>query len=195
MEQKELTNSMLNDLLSRAKQNDEDAFETLLSRYTPLIEGMTAQFASSYSTVEDREDLRQEAVLGFYRALVHFEIAESRVPFGYYAKECIRNRLISYLRSIKKQEQVRLLSDEEPDVEIEAADENPAAQLIRREAYLDLYETVCKTLSPYENRVWWMYLSGRTAEEIARVVGKDQKSVQNAVYRIRKKLRGVIPTP
>ncbi len=186
---------VLSGLLLLARQNNEDAFEELLTCYTPLIESMTAQFSSPHHTAEDREDLRQEAVLGFYKALMHFDIAQDKVQFGFYAKECIRNRLISYLRSIKKQEHVRLLSDEEPYEEVVDSDEDPATRLIRREAYLALYDQICKTLSPYENRVWWMYLSGRTAEEIARMEGRDQKSVQNAVYRIRQKLRAVIPNP
>ena len=72
-------------------------------------------------------------------------------------------------------------------------DENPAQSLIERESFLMLYQLISGELSDYENRIWWMYLSGRTAKEIAEQMGKDEKSVQNAIYRIRRKLRSVIP--
>lgn len=183
------------ELIVRAQKNDEESFETLLSDYAPLIESMTAQFSAPWHTVQDREDIRQEAVLGFYGALMHYDTTQKEVVFGYYAKECIRNRLISYLRSIKKHEKVFLLEDEGLAQEVEDAEQDPATDLVEKETYAALYQRVCDTLSPYENRVWWMYLSGRTAEEIAKRVGRDTRSVQNAVYRIRKKLRAVIPYP
>lgn len=183
------------ELIVRAQQSDEESFEALLSDYAPLIESMTAQFSAPWHTVQDREDIRQEAVLGFYSALMHYDTTQKEVVFGYYAKECIRNRLISYLRSIKKHEKIFLLEDEGLADEVEDAEQDPATDLVQKETYAALYQRVCNTLSPYENRVWWMYLSGRTAEEIAKRVGRDTRSVQNAVYRIRKKLRAVIPYP
>ena len=182
----------LNALILRAQGNDEEAFEELLSRYTPLIESLTSHFAASVPFLQDREDLRQEAILGFYKALTRFDTSRQEVQFGLYAKECIRNRLISYLRSLKKHENLQLLEDN-GSAELEDTEQDPANRLVEQESYAALYERIRSTLSPYENRVWWMYTSGRTASEIAVREGKDEKSVQNAIYRIRRKLRSVIP--
>ena len=183
---------ILNELILRAQGSDEEAFEELLGRYTPLIESLTSQFAAPISFMQDREDLRQEAILGFYKALTRFDASRQEVQFGLYAKECIRNRLISYARTMKKHEKVLLLEDEASE-RMEDAEQDPANRLMEQETYLDLYNRVCNLLSPYENRVWWMYLSGRTAAEIAAQLETDAKSVQNAVYRIRRKLRSVLP--
>ena len=71
--------------------------------------------------------------------------------------------------------------------------EDPACHVMEEEALALLHARIRGVLSPYENRVWWLYLSGRTAAEIGGQLGKDAKSVQNAVYRIRRKLREVIP--
>lgn len=186
--------TLLNTLICRARQNDDEAFEELLKRYTPLIENMTSQFTARCEQSEDREDLRQEAILGFYKALTRYNTDQTEVQFGLYAKECIRNRLTSYLRRIKKYEQIRPLEDENSEM-IEDAEQDPVNRIVEQENYLELYNRVCSMLSDYENRVWWMYLSGRTAAEIASKLGKDEKSVQNAIYRIRRKLRSVIPYP
>ena len=86
-----------------------------------------------------------------------------------------------------------LLDDEEAPTSMETADDsNPAKRLMDEEAYLALYRKVKQTLSDYENRIWWLYLSGRTAKDIADALQTEEKSVQNALYRIRKKLRSEI---
>jgi DNA-directed RNA polymerase specialized sigma24 family protein len=58
------------------------------------------------------------------------------------------------------------------------------------------YEMLCRTvacvLSPYENQIWQRYVAGATAAEIAARMGKDTRSVHNAIYRIRHKLRRTI---
>ncbi len=179
------------DLIRRAKSGDQTAFEELLNRYAPLINSLTAQLGTSLPTAEDNEDLRQEAVIGFYSALMRFDTEQSRVQFGLYAKECIRNSLLSHLRRIKRHKSVLLLEDGEAE---DTADESdPAQDLVEEESFLQLSRLIREELSPYENRIWWLYLSGRTAKEIAIMLGKDEKSVQNAVYRIRRKLREIIP--
>ena len=182
----------LSTLLCKAKSGDQQAFEDLLDLYAPLIDSMTRQFVNTLSMAFDREDLRQEAVLCFFHALMHFDERKTAMPFGAYAKLCIRNGLISYWRAHQKSEQPLLLDDVMPHGKEEALG-NPADSLIERENFLSLYELVCRELSDYENRIWWMYLAGRTAKEIASQLGKDEKSVQNAIYRIRRKLRTVIP--
>lgn len=177
-------------LIARAKKEEPGAFEELLERYTPLIESMTARFAPSSCSVQDREDLRQEAVLGFYRALQEYDPAQEEVQFGFFAKLCIRNRLISHLRTLKRHEVVELPEEAQ---DWEDSEQDPASRVMENETYMALYDLVRSTLSPYENRVWWLYMSGRTAGEIASRVERDERSVQNAIYRIRRKLRSIIP--
>ena len=179
-------------LLQAAKNGDQAAFEALLDMYAPLIDSMARQFVNTLSMAFDREDLRQEAVLCFFHALMHFDQDKTAMPFGAYAKLCIRNGLISYWRAQQKNGNTVLL-EEEMLAATQPTEENPADTLIEEENYLALYQQVRRELSGYENRIWWMYLSGRTAKEIAAQLGKDEKSVQNAIYRIRRKLRAVIP--
>lgn len=184
----------LTDLLLQAQGGDQKAFEELLDRYAPLIDSMTRQFSANPTfSVQDREDLRQEALVAFYRALTQFDTDRGQVQFGLYAKECIRNRLISHLRTLKRHGQVLSLEESETVDEHPSDSENPADRMAEEEAYLALCRQVSGILSDYENRVWWLYLSGRTAKEVAVLMGCDEKSVQNAIYRIRKKLRSGLP--
>ena len=187
----------LTSLIKDAQNGNQTAFEALLNRYTPLIDSLARQFAVGSALVQDYEDLRQEAILAFYHALMRFNSAQEGVLFGHYAKICVKNRLISHLRTQRQSEHV-ILWDDKVSLELEQTkndEDNPAVRVLEQENYEMLSRLVHDSLSAYENRIWWLYLSGRTAKEIAVQAGKDEKSVQNAIYRIRRKLREIIPNP
>ncbi|MBQ2735391.1 MAG: sigma-70 family RNA polymerase sigma factor [Clostridia bacterium] len=188
-----ISKDVLIGLIDAAKDGDQSAFEALLEQYTPLIDSMTERFGGSARSKQDKEDLRQEAIICFYRAMMRFDTKQERVQFGFYAKECIRNGLISSLRAFKKHEHVLLWDGESQLDTATEPDEDPVTEILENEAYLEVSKQICNALSPYENRIWWLFLAGRTAKEIARLTEKDERSVQNAIYRIRKKLRAIIP--
>ena len=60
---------------------------------------------------------------------------------------------------------------------------------MEQEAAEVLLARIRGVLSAYENRVWSLYIAGLSASAIASRLGKDPHSVENAVYRIRQKLR------
>ncbi len=178
----------LHALLLRAKGGDQEAFTALLSRYTPLLDSRLQHVRTTHMTEQDMEDLRQEAYLSFYRALMHYHLEQTEVEFGLYAKICIDNGLYSAMRSMKHLSHAPVLPLDELE-EPEDALTDPSEQLIEQEKFNALYAVIEATLSPLENRIWRLYMTGQTAPDIARTVGKDEKSVHNAIYRIRKKLR------
>ena len=183
-------------LIVSAQKGDEEAFEQLLSRYEPLIDSMVKGILDETAiTLDECDDLRQEATIGFYRALMKFDAEQTDVSFGLYAKICIRNLLFSYLRKQKAQGQPILLEDGEALMRHEDPADDLAGQLAEEEAYTELSHKIHATLSAYENQIWWLYLSGRTAKEISLSLDKNERSIQNAIYRIRRKLRAVIPNP
>lgn len=184
----------LDETILAAKQGDQNAFEQLLEQYRPLISSLVKSTVSEYNlSSPDYEDLYQEAILLFFRALTKFDNAQEAVAFGLFAKICIRNGLRTQAR--KLQSRLPILPLEESTDETDAAGDSLVSRIIEQENYRMLCDSVHATLTPYENRVWWLYLSGRTAKEIAALLEKDEKSVQNAVFRIRRKLRNVIPHP
>lgn len=181
-----------NERILAARAGDQCAFEELLKCYTPLIESLTSVFANTAESFAEHEDLRQEACIAFYNAVEKFDLLQTEVAFGAYAKICIRNRLISCLRSASARCPVVTLEEKEAPTD---AQTDPAQELLEQESYRALYSRIEDALSPYESRVWWLYVSGRTAAEIAQHVMRDERSVQNAIYRIRKKLRSTLPCP
>jgi RNA polymerase sporulation-specific sigma factor len=176
------------ELITRVKDGDESAFEELLLQYTPLIEASVAKMLGDglYSSYED--DFRQEAVVVLYNAILSYNIEQHEVEFGLFAKICISNALISQLRILKRQNIARL-SETAFDGLFANDSEDPSLKVLEQENLNALYFKIKNALSKYEYRIWHMYMSGKTAKEISLIVGKDERSVSNAIYRIRKKLR------
>ena len=156
----------LHELLKSIQNGNSGRFEALLNRYDRLICTMTNRFGTSISAA-DADDLRQEAILALYRAAMRFDLAQKEVQFGLFAKTCIRHALISHLRKQKKQEAVVLLEDDLLEAQPEQSERDPGARLIEEESYLAISERIRISLSEQENRIWWLYLSGRTAGEIS----------------------------
>ena len=170
--------------ISRAKAGEEEAFSALLEQYTPLMETLSRRFAEGFSE-QDRQDLRQEAAIAFCRALEKFD-ETGEVSFGHFAKVCMENRLTSWVR--KQRKELQNAVDALPE---ETADhtEDPARYVLEKEDYLALCEKIRDSLSAYEYQIWTRFISGQTAAEIADVLGCEKKSVENAIFRVRRKLR------
>ncbi len=166
----------------------------MLDLYKPLIESAVARFCKEEITELNREDLRQEAILSFYNSILTYDTEQEEVEFGLYAKICVTNGLVSRLRRWKNRAQAPWdpldSLDTRGEVPLSLQDfEDPSVKILEQERLRALYSVIRKCLSDYEYRVWSLYMSGRSAAEIGELVGREEKSVSNAIYRIRKKLR------
>lgn len=185
----------LNELLTKAREGSREAYLTLVSRYTPLILSMLTAVPVHDLTAQETEDLREEAERKLLDAVYTYDMTQNEVTFGLYAKVCIHNALVSELRRIEAARRVTVIPLEELDALDDhtltglSAGDDPARVAAERERYEELCRRIRTELSPLENRIWWAYLSGQTVGEIAASMKRSEKSVHNAVYRIRCKLR------
>ena len=136
----------------------------------------------------EKEDLYQEAVIAFLRALHSFD--ESRgAGFYTYASSCIKNHLLSLLRSGRRQKSAAMVDY----VSIEEAemipDRDPETDWIEKEELYDTKMRIFSVLSDFEKDVLRYYLNGFSYKEIGEKLKKSEKSVGNALSRVRKKLR------
>ena len=167
--------------LLAVKNGDNPAFSSLCEDYEALIESMTQGFYESCPNI-DKDDLRQEARMALYRAAVNFSLDQDSVTFGLYAKICIRNKLISVRRKYTTQSKLKSKRNaEEVGVTVEVT-----PSVTRRSL---LTEDVMSLLSPFEQRVFALYAQKCSYSEIARALSRSEKSIDNAIYRIKSKLR------
>ena len=178
-------------LILDVRGGDQNAFDTLLDQYRPLIDASVARFSSDESFSLYCEDLKQEASVVFYNSILAYDLEQNEVEFGLFAKICIYNALVSFLRAMKRRSAEPVA--EIPQNLITVQDfEDPSARMLEQERLKSLYAVIRKNLSELEYKVWQLYISGRSAAEIAALLSTDEKSVNNAIYRIRKKLRAVL---
>ena len=178
-------------LLDSIQAGDMVAFEQLSAKYRPLLLSTVNGIMSfgSFSLAEcDRDDLMQEALLALYKAACSYK-QQDNVRFGLYAKVCIRNAIVNAAERLSRQ---NASFDEafepvfEDTVDTEAT---PEEYLIAVERADEIQLFMEKTLAPYEKKVFSLHLAQRTYAEIADAVGKDIKSVANAIARVRAKFK------
>lgn len=181
-------------LIERARCGDQIAFSELKDQYTPLLESSVTRHKSADMTVQDIEDMRQEALIVFCNAVYNYRSSEDAVEFGLYAKICVDNGLASFVRSYLRRVKNSALPLDGIGLSLADFPKDPLQAFVDKENTAELVHSIKKTLSDYENRVWWLYVSGLSVSEIAKSLNiDDPKSVSNAIYRIRKKLRAQFP--
>lgn len=181
------------ELLIRVKGGDDSAFELLVEQYTPLILSLCSKYNRSVfsdDTLGAAADLRQELTYALYRAAMSFNTEQGDVTFGRFAKRCLENRAVSFIRKVnsnrRKEKRVAESLRREPGREHTFEVFFPG---IRDEEKNAVLETISDCLSDYEYKVFTRYAEGMSASEIARELGKDEKSVNNAVFRSKSKIR------
>ncbi len=178
-------------LIAKVGEGSREAASELISMYAPLIEASVSKFASDTMSAQDREDLRQEAVSLFLRALTCYDGERYDVEFGLYAKVCISNGLSSAVRNMNRRHDKLTVLTESIDANEDVHDDLLDG-IVEQERLRTLSSTINSNLSELERKVWWLYVSGMSAKVIAERLEKDEKSVSNAVYRIRQKLRALL---
>ena len=179
-------------LVILAKEGDEASFAFLVDKFKPLLDAAVAQYRAELLP-QDAEELSQEALVAFHSAVKSYDPSYKNVSFGLYAKICVNKAIISALRAIWRRSRTDLVPiDDTLDAFGDVGDVDPASELIERENAEELSRRISEHLSEYENRVWWLYFSGLSSAQIARVVGRSPKSVDNALCRIRQKLRALL---
>lgn len=190
-EQSYLTDSQLQ---MQALRGDSNAEEALLSRYTRVVRMCARPFVLAGG---DSEDLIQEGMMGLLSAIRSYDAA-SGVSFKSYAELCIRNRIRSALKSASRRKHLPLnsgvplddvLSEElMPEAFLSYDRRTTEEQVLDKENEQELQSAFAKHLSSFEQTVLSLYLSGMSYGEMAVQTGKSEKSIDNAVQRIRRKL-------
>lgn len=175
------------DLINQVKCRSEEAFNEICDRYKSLIDSMSRKYSSMCtSEYSVYDDFLQEAKMAFYKAIMSYDIENKDVTFGAYAKVCIRNRLVSCVRKYNSKKRVK--GDDAGVQDTQSLQDT----VVQRELGESLISVADHMLSKYEKIIFSMYVKGQKAKDISRRLGKSEKSVNNAIYRIRLKLKKTV---
>lgn len=188
--------------LVELSKRDEMAMEVLISRYKNL-----ARFkARIYFLVgADRDDIIQEGMIGLFKAVRDFD-ANKFASFRSFAELCVKRQIITAIKTATRQKHIPLNSyvslskpvyDDESertlaDTLLENVSTNPEHLILAKEMALDIEKQINADLSDFENKVFAMYLDGNSYQEIAELMNKSPKSIDNALQRIKRKIDKII---
>ena len=183
------------ELLSSLAAGDRVAEEVLAERYMRLVRSCARPL---FLAGGDSEDLIQEGMFGLLSAMRQYD-PDSGTSFRTFAEHCIRMRLYSAIKSASRLKHLPLNDgvsleqlSEDSSMQLSAAPDilrcNPEDMVLARERTEELYSELAQCLSGLENRVLVLYLQGLSYREIAFRLGKEEKAIDNAVQRIRRKL-------
>ena len=180
-------------LVESARNGDSLAITLLVVKYRSFLDKYVGLLNVP---PQYREDLIQEGFIGLLKA-VHSYDSNHECSFSTFAKHCIRNSVISELRvfsrrGIGKEISIDDLSEGAFEVVTNKADNSTEKIYIDIETSAQLHDTIFSVLSTYEAKVFGMYLAEIPYSLIASRLGKDVKSIDNAIQRIRNKLKKLV---
>lgn len=186
------------ELLLNVQNGDETAIESLIAKY----ENIVYKKASTYFLIgSDRDDVVQEGLIGLYKAICDYD-EKKLASFKSFAELCITRQIISSIKSATRQKHAPLNSYvsfykpvQEDDSErilldtiIHEGDLEPHGIIERKEHFLFWQSLLMKALTKLEWDVLYYYLQGYSYEEISDEIGRHEKSIDNALQRIKRKI-------
>jgi RNA polymerase sporulation-specific sigma factor len=187
------------ELISLHREGDAGAMDGLLARYRNFARSK----ARSYFLVgADKEDIVQEAMIGLYKAVRDFNPVKE-TSFRAFADVCVTRQIITAIKMATRQKHIPLntyvslskplATDEEPDralMDVIQTHEvtDPAELLISSEELRSMRMAFAEILSDFEIEVLHLYVEGKSYQEIAVLLGRELKAVDNALQRIKRKV-------
>ena len=180
-------------LIELLRAGDAAVEDFLMNKYKSLVR---SRARTLYLEGGDTEDLLQEGMWGLFKAIREYD-PEKEASFRTFAELCMTRQMYTAISkaSQKKHEMLNKyvsLSEDEEGTEAFAPTPGPEELVVDRAGADELLEKIKKTLSPMETRVLDLYLSGMDYHEIAARLQKSDKSIDNALQRIRAKARLLI---
>ena len=193
------------ELIQAWNDGNEYAFNVLLERYKPMMRSVARKY---FLIGADNDDLIQEGMIGFYKSIMSFD-ENKNIDFLPFARMCVERQIITAVKNAGRKKHKPLneyistsgVSDDksensQSDLLLgagasvqDAAD--PEEIMLQSEKISIVYKEIESRLSNFERKVLDLFISGMTYQEMAASLNKPEKSVDNAIQRIKKKLKGI----
>lgn len=188
------------ELLDSIYSVNEDASNILLYKYRPLIVNIAQKHLKYCNGGLDLNDLIQEGMLGLNDAIKSFD-DNKEANFGTYAKLCIERKIKTLIKSSQSYKN-RFLNDAvmleyvQDDVTIDKNlmdnETNPDKVIEENENIDNLIKKLDEQLSDFERQVFELKMQNLSYREIAELLDKDPKIIDNTIQRVRNKLKKII---
>lgn len=194
------------ELIAIYREGEHNAIDLLIQRYKKFVRN---RIRVNFFIGVDKDDLIQEGMIGLFKAICDYN-PEREASFKSFATLCVTRQISTAFKAVSRQKHIPLnrsislsvpisnkSSDEEDegitlmDVIKNNVSPTPEDEVISKENVEDINDYIVKALSALEIEVVHLYMDGKNYKEIAKVLDKSPKSIDNALQRIKKKLEGV----
>lgn len=192
------------ELIDRLRRGEEPIMDYICDKYKNLVR---SKAKSMFILGADSEDLIQEGMIGLFKAVRDFDSGRD-ASFHTFAELCISRQMYTAVQASKRQKHFPLntyvsldssetVSDGQDGMILaellaDRAEQSPEELFLDKERVAYLEETIEKELSDFEHQVLDLYMTGMSYTEIAKVLGRDEKATDNALQRLKSKIRKML---
>ncbi len=187
------------ELICKYRDGDKQIMDYLMEKYKNLVR---KEANAMFLLGGENDDLIQEGMIGLFKAIQDYN-EEKEASFYTFARLCVTRQMYSAIEASKRKKHSPLnsyisLYDNDEDQgslidQMEASEESNPEELFISQEYAEVLERKLKdSLSDLEKRVLYMYVSGFDYRTIAKLLDKSDKTVDNALQRIRGKMTKIL---
>ncbi|MBQ4258880.1 MAG: RNA polymerase sporulation sigma factor SigH [Lachnospiraceae bacterium] len=195
----ELKNCTDDELIEKIRIGDSAAMDFICDKYKVMVR---SKAKSMFILGADREDLIQEGMLGLFKAIRDYDMGRD-ASFYTFAELCINRQMYTAVQASQRKKHIPLNSyisldnsgdDENAQsvLETEFLDKmgmNPEQVILDNERVEYLNQLIAQELSEFEKQVLDLYITGMSYSQIAKVLARDEKSTDNALQRLKAKIK------
>ena len=191
------------ELIDRLRRGETPVMDYICDKYKNLVR---SKAKSMFILGADNEDLIQEGMIGLFKAVRDYDIGRD-ASFSTFAELCINRQMYTAGQASRRQKHFPLNTYVPLDSESAGDDREglnlaellaDRSELSPEEMFLDkervsyLEKTIEEELSDFEKQVLDLYITGMSYSQIARVLGRDEKATDNALQRLKAKIRKML---
>lgn len=194
------------ELMQRLRDGEQDIMDYLMDKYKNLVR---KKAQSLFILGADSDDLIQEGMIGLFKAVRDYDSGRD-ASFYTFADLCIVRQMYTAVQASRRKKHMPLNTyislhgisfadgaDETSETELvnlinDVSQKNPEEMLIDKESTISLEQKIDAVLSTFERQVLELHLTGMNYQEIARVLGREEKSTDNALQRIKSKIKKIL---
>lgn len=195
------------ELIDRLRDGESDITDYLMDKYKNLVK---SKAKAMFILGADNEDLIQEGMIGLFKAVRDYDCGRD-ASFQTFAMLCIARQMYTAVQASGRKKHaplnyyISLYTENAEGADGDPARElldylpseyeqgrNPEEMLIDRENAQNLEAAIDSELSPFEKQVLDLCMTGMGYVEIAKVLGREEKATDNAIQRIKGKIKRIL---
>ena len=193
------------ELIDRLREGESQVTDYIMDKYKYLVR---KKAKSMYILGADNDDLIQEGMIGLFKAIRDYDAGRD-ASFYTFADLCVSRQMYTAVQASRREKHaplnsyVSLYADmaegehgtgeaELIQILVSQTEMNPEEIFIDKENVADMEALIDKELSMFEKQVLDLYITGMSYSQIAKVLGRDEKSTDNALQRMKAKLKRAV---